>query len=170
MHGLAVMRRLRVLLAAALLGLVVPFAAHGMPLSDAPGDVPRPDVDIVGGEVLLTGGTVVVKFKLADSLKRRDVYVAHIFGRGGEHWLLRAVRTSRVSLTARDLVRGRRAAATGVMVGRLVEIRFPAARMGAAKGVFRFSLSAAAPGRRRVLDTMPARGRPRGTALIQFKR
>ena len=87
------MRRLRILLATALLGLAVPFAAHGMPLSDAQGDVPRSDVDIVGGEALLTGGKVVVKFKLADSLKRRDVYVAHIFGRGGEHWLLRAVRT-----------------------------------------------------------------------------
>ena len=81
MHGLAVMRRLRILLAAALLGLAVPFAAHGMPLSDPPGDVPRADVDIVGGQILLRGGMVVVKFKLADFLKRRDVYVVHIFGR-----------------------------------------------------------------------------------------
>ena len=170
MDGLAVMRRLRILLAAALLGLAVPFAAHGMPLSDPPGDVPRADVDIVGGQILLRGGNVVVKFKLADFLKRRDVYVVHIFGRRGEHWLLRAVRGSRVSLTARDLVRRRRAAAKGVMVDRLVEIRFPAARMGAESGVFRFSLSAAAPGRRRVLDTMPTRGRPRGTALIQYRR
>ena len=170
MHGLAVMRRLRILVAAALLGLAAPFAAHGMPMSDPQGDVPRADVDIVGGQILLRGGSVVVKFKLADFLKRRDVYVVHIFGRGGEHWLLRAVRGSRVSLTARDLVRGRRAAAKGVMVDRLVEIRFPAARMGAESGAFRFSLSAAAPGRRRVLDTMPTRGRPRGTALIQYRR
>ena len=164
------MRRVRILVATALLGLAAPFAAHGMPLSDAQGDVPRSDVDIVGGETLLTGGKVVVKFKLADSLKRRDVYVVHIFGRDGEHWLLRAVRTGRVSVTARDIVRRKRVAASGVMVDRLVEISFPAARMGAAKGVFRFSLSAAAPGRRRVLDTMPTRGRPRGTALIQFER
>src|SRR5262245_12231201 len=164
------MRRLRILLAPAPLGLAVPFAAHGMPLSDPPGDVPRRDVDIVGGQILLRGGNVVVKFKLADFLKRRDVYVVHIFGRRGEHWLLRAVRTSRVSLTARDLVRHRRAAATGVMVDRLVEIRFPAARVGAARGVFRLSLSAAAPGRRRVLDPLPARGRPPGTALIPYRR
>ena len=72
------MRRVRILVATALLGLAAPFAAHGMPLSDAQGDVPRSDVDIVGGETLLTGGKVVVKFKLADSLKRRDVYVVHM--------------------------------------------------------------------------------------------
>ena len=163
------MRTAKILVVLAALGLAAPFAAQGMPLSDPQGDVPRSDVDIVGGEILLKGGKVVVKFKLADSLKSRDVYVVHIFGQRGEHWLLRAVRTGGVSLTARDLVRHKRAAATGVMVDRLVEISFPAARMGAGKGVFRFSLSAAAPGRRRVLDTMPSRGRPRGTALIQFK-
>jgi hypothetical protein len=72
-------------------------------------------------------------------------------------------------LTAGDTVRRERFAARGTTINQLVAISFAASRMGAERGVFRFSLSAAAPDRRQVLDSVPADGRPRGTALIQFK-
>jgi len=51
-----------------------------------------------------------------------------------------------------------------------VAVSFSSRRMGAAGGRFRFSISAASPSRPRAVDTLPAKGRPRGTASLSFAR
>lgn len=163
------MRIMRLLLVAALIGLAVPFAAQAMPLSDPPGDVKRSDVDILGGEIVLGGGNVTMRLKLAGGLRDRDVYTLRIFGQGGERWTLRASRKDgKSSYSARDERRRKSYRASGKLINRLVAISFSSKRMGANKGHFRFSVSAASPARPPALDTLPAKGRPRGTASIPF--
>jgi hypothetical protein len=142
-----------------------------MPLSDPAGDVRLAHVDLLGGEILLGGGRVTVRLKLAGALRDRDVYTLRVFGEGGERWTLRAVRKDgRSSFSARDERRRKSYRARGSLVNRLVAISFSSSRMGASRGRFRFSISAAAPSRPPALDTLPAKGRPRGTAAIPFAR
>jgi hypothetical protein len=165
------MRIMRLLLVAALIGLVLPVAAQAMPLSDPPGDVKRSDVDILGGEIVLGGGNVTMRLKLAGGLRDRDVYTLRVFGQGGERWTLRAIRKDgKSSFSARDESRRKSYRANGKLINRLVAISFSSSRMGANNGRFRFSISAASPSRPPVLDTLPAKGRPRGTASIRFAR
>ncbi len=163
------MRITRFLLVAALIGLVLPVTALAMPLSDPPGDVKRSDVDILGGEVVLGGGKVTLRLKLAGGRRDRDVYTLRVFGQGGERWTLRASRKDgKSSFSARDEKRGKSYRANGKLINRLVAISFSSTRMGANKGHFRFSVSAASPKRPPALDTLPAKGRPRGAATIPF--
>ena len=163
------MRIAKILVVLAALGLAVPFAAQAMPLSDPPGDVKRSDVDILGGEIVLGGGKVALRLKLAGGLRDRDVYMLRIFGEGGERWTLRATRKDgKSSFSARDERRRKSYRASGKLINRLVAISFSSKRTGADKGRFRFSISASAPSRPPALDTLPAKGRPRGTASLQF--
>ena len=165
------MRVARILVAAVLIGLAVPLTAEAMPLSDPPGDVNRRDVDLLGGEIQLGGGRVTVRLKLAGALRDRDVYTLRVFGRDGERWTLRAVRKDgKSSFSARDERRRKSYRARGTLINRLVAISFSASRMGAGLGRFRFSISASSPSSPPVLDTLPAKGRPRGTATIPFAR
>jgi hypothetical protein len=165
------MRIARILVVVVALGLAVPFTAQAMPLSDPEGDVKRGDVDILGGELLLGGGKVTLRLKLADALRGGDVYTLRVFGQGGERWALRAVRKSgKSSFSARDEVRRKSYRASGTLINRLVAISFSSRRMGASTGRFRFSISASAAGRPPSLDTLPAKGRPRGAASIPFAR
>ena len=101
------MRIARLMVVAVLVGLAVPVAAEAMPLSDPPGDVKSRDVDILGGEVVLGGGKVALRLKLAGGLRDRDVYTFRVFGQGGERWTLRASRKDGEVV----LLRPRRAAA-----------------------------------------------------------
>jgi hypothetical protein len=163
------MRTAKILVVLAALGLAAPFAAQAMPLSDPPGDVKRADVDILGGEIVLGGGNTTLRLKLAGGLHDRDVYTLRIFGQGGERWTLRASRKDgKSSFSARDEGRHKSYRARGQLINRLVAISFSSSRMGASKGHFRFSISAASPKSPPVLDTLPANGRPRGTASIPF--
>jgi hypothetical protein len=165
------MRIARILVAAALIGLVVPVIGQAMPLSDPPGDVKRTDVDLLGGEIVLGGGRVALRLKLAGGLRDGDVYTLRIFGEGGERWTLRATRKDgKSSFSARDERRRKSYRANGKLINRLVAISFSSSRTGANNGRFRFSISAASPSRPPVLDTLPAKGRPRGTASIPFAR
>jgi hypothetical protein len=165
------MRIARILVVVGLIGLVVPVTAQAMPLSDPPGDVKRADVDLLGGEIVLGGGVVTLRLKLAGGLRDRDVYTLRIFGQRGERWTLRAVRKDgKSSFSARDEGRRKSYRATGKLINRLVAISFSSSRMGANNGRFRFSISAASPSRPPALDTLPAKGRPRGTASIPFAR
>jgi hypothetical protein len=165
------MRIARILVIVAALGLVVPLAAQAMPLSDPAGDVKRPDVDLLGGEIVLGGGVVTLRLKLAGAFRAGDVYTLRVFGRGSERWTLRALRKGgRSSFSARDERRRKSYRAGGTLINRLVAISFSSSRMGAASGRFSFSVSAAAPSRPPALDTLPAKGRPRGTAAIPFAR
>lgn len=161
------MRIARLMVVAVLVGLAVPVVAEAMPLSDPPGDVKSRDVDILGGEVVLGGGKVALRLKLAGGLRDRDVYTFRVFGQGGERWTLRASRKDgKSSFSARDEPRRKSYRANGKLINRLVAISFSSTRMGANKGHFRFSVSAASPSG--ALDTLPAKGRPRGTASIPF--
>ena len=163
------MRIARIVLVAALVGLALPVTALAMPLSDPPGDVKRPDVDILGGEIVLGGGKTTLRLKLAGGLHDRDVYTLRIFGQGGERWTLRASRKGgKRSFSARDERRHKSYRASGKLINRLVAISFSSSRMGASTGHFRFSISAASPTSPPALDTLPAKGRPRGTASIPF--
>jgi hypothetical protein len=165
------MRITRLLLVATLIGLVLPVTALAMPLSDPPGDVKRRDVDLLGGEIVLGGGKVTLRLKLASALRDGDVYTLRVFGEAGERWTLRAVRKKgRSSFSARDEGRRKSYRAGGALVNRLAAISFSSSRMGAATGRFRFSISAASSTRPPALDTLPAKGRPRGTAAIPFAR
>ena len=97
------MRIARILVVVGLIGLVVPVTAQAMPLSDPPGDVKRTDVDLLGGEIVLGGGVVTLRLKLAGGLRDRDVYTLRIFGQDGERWTLRATRKDgKSSFSARD--------------------------------------------------------------------
>ena len=165
------MRIATILAAATVLGLAVPLTAQAMPLSDPAGDVKRADVDLLGGEIRLGGGVVTLRLKLAGALRERDVYTLRVFGQGGERWTLRATRKDgKSSFSARDEARRKSYRARGTLINRLVAISFSSSRMGAGTGRFRFSISAAAPSRPTALDTLPAKGRPRGTAVIPFAR
>lgn len=164
------MNRVRLVIAGiAVVGLAAPASAVAMVLGDPSGDVARPDVDIVGADVAVVKGDLVVRLKLDDTLRTRDVYTVRVYGEGGTAWRLRAVRNGRTLLTADDDRRGRRYKASGQMVNRLVAIRFPAAPLGAENGRFSFSVTATAAGNPRVVDTLPANGRPKGRAVIRFR-
>ncbi|MGE0026852.1 MAG: hypothetical protein AB7U07_07070 [Thermoleophilia bacterium] len=160
----------RCLLLIALFLLAPAAMATAMPLSDPQGDVPRRDVDLLGGEITLQNGALEARLKLDGSVRRGNVYSVRIHGRRGERWTMIGVRGRKHStFIARDERTGEKRPAHGRLVNQLVVLRFSASRMGAGMGDFGFSVAARSPGRPVRLDVMPAGSAPAGGELIHYR-
>lgn len=159
------MPRLAVLVALVLAAAVpAPLGATSMgrvmTVQDRAGDTRAPDLDIRQASIVLSEGTLAVKMTMAAAVRNNSIY-SGMFTCGSRLTQLGVKRAAGVTtIFLFDWNTPRQIKVPGFISGRTVAVSAPAKKMGCARALIRFMLTAEGTNSRpRMTDSVPQRGK-----------
>jgi hypothetical protein len=131
-----------------------------MTVQDRAGDTRARDLDIRQASLVLDGGTLAVKMTMAAAVRNNSIY-SGMFACGSRLTQLGVKRAAGVTtIFLFDWNSPRQIKVPGFISGPTVGVSAPARKMGCAKGLIRFGLTAEGTnGRPRMTDSVPQRGK-----------